>query len=122
MASAMTSQRKIPQQARSHALVEAILDAAAQILQKHGRRAATTNAIAGRAGVSIGSLYQYFPNGEAIVVALAEREALAGSRQDKKEKGAVIAPATSPRLVPSALLIRDTQRAPPQSGLIIGTP
>ena len=62
--------RKTPVQARSNATVEAILEAAARILETEGLEGYTTNAIAKRAGVSIGSLYQYFPNKDAITAAL----------------------------------------------------
>lgn len=65
--------RRKPKQARSKATVEAILIATAQILEREGPEAATTNAIARRAGVSIGSLYQYFSNREALLEALARR-------------------------------------------------
>jgi len=65
--------RKIPRQARSLATVEVILDAAGLLLVDEGYEQATTNRIAERAGVSIGSLYQYFPNREAVVAALARR-------------------------------------------------
>lgn len=68
-----TKPRKAPRQERSKALVEAILDAAARILARDGREAANTNAIAREAGVSIGSLYQYFPSREAIIDALVHR-------------------------------------------------
>jgi AcrR family transcriptional regulator len=53
--------------------VDAIVEAAGQLLVTHGRTAITTNAVAARAGVSIGSLYQYFPNKESIFAALRER-------------------------------------------------
>jgi AcrR family transcriptional regulator len=53
--------RKLPRQARSAATVQAILEAAAHILDSEGMAACTTNAVALKAGVSIGSLYQYFP-------------------------------------------------------------
>jgi len=53
--------------------VDAILLAAAHILKTEGFARTTTNRIAEKAGVSVGSLYQYFPNKEAIVVALRER-------------------------------------------------
>ena len=66
-------QRKLPQQARSRATVDAILFAAAHILKVGGLEAATTTRIAQAAGVSIGSLYQYFPNKQAILEALRDR-------------------------------------------------
>lgn len=53
--------------------MDAIIEAAGQLLVSKGRVALTTNAVAERAGVSIGSLYQYFPNKEAIFEALQER-------------------------------------------------
>lgn len=62
-----------PIQRRSEATVDTILEAAAQIFRACGAKGATTNRIAERAGVSIGSLYQYFPNKEALLVALMER-------------------------------------------------
>lgn len=68
-----TPPRKHPQQARSRAMVDSILDAAARVLRKHGYEEATTNRVAEVAGVSVGSLYQYFPNKEALVRALLER-------------------------------------------------
>ncbi len=66
--------RKSPVQRRSAQTVEAVLEAAARILEAHGLNGYTTNAVAERAGVSIGSLYQYFPNRDALTVALIERE------------------------------------------------
>jgi len=54
--------------------VESILEGAARILEAEGIAGYTTNAIAERAGVSVGSLYQYFPNKDAITIALIERE------------------------------------------------
>jgi AcrR family transcriptional regulator len=54
-------------------MVDSILDAAARVLRKHGYEEATTNRVAEVAGVSVGSLYQYFPNKEALVHALIER-------------------------------------------------
>ena len=70
--------RKMPTQARSKATVEAVLGAAAHVFERHGYAAATTDRIAERAGVSVGSLYQYFPNTDAILVTLAERHIDAG--------------------------------------------
>jgi AcrR family transcriptional regulator len=66
--------RKSPVQRRSSQTVDAVLEAAARILETRGLAAWTTNAVAERAGVSIGSLYQYFPNRDALTVALIERE------------------------------------------------
>lgn len=66
--------RKAPSQPRSAHTVDAILEGAAHILEQRGLDGYTTNAIAERAGVSIGSLYQYFPTKDAVTVALIERE------------------------------------------------
>jgi AcrR family transcriptional regulator len=65
--------RKQPQQARARATIEAILDAAAHILGEQGWRGITTNRVAEKAGVSIGSLYQYFPNKLVLVEAVRRR-------------------------------------------------
>ena len=66
--------RKKPKQDRARITHEAMLEATARILAEEGYPGLNTNAIARRAGVSIGSLYQYFPNKEAIVASLIERE------------------------------------------------
>jgi AcrR family transcriptional regulator len=63
-----------PQQNRAKQKVELILEAAIRLLDKGGLPMLTTNAVAEIAGVSIGTLYQYFPNKEAILDVLAERE------------------------------------------------
>ena len=68
--------RKAPSQARAAHTVGTILEGAAHILEQHGLEGYTTNAIAARAGVSIGSLYQYFPTKDAVTIALIERESL----------------------------------------------
>lgn len=65
--------RKMPSQERARATVDAILDASARILVRDGYDALTTNRAAEIAGVSIGSLYQYFPNKKALIAALAKR-------------------------------------------------
>lgn len=67
------SPRKSPRQERSRLTVERILDAAARIFQEEGYAGATTNEIADEAQVSVGSLYQYFPNKDAILVELTRR-------------------------------------------------
>jgi AcrR family transcriptional regulator len=69
----LESKRKSPRQARSRATVEALLKATSELLVRDGFHKTSTNRIAKRAGVSIGSLYQYFPNKEALVLGLVER-------------------------------------------------
>jgi AcrR family transcriptional regulator len=71
--------RKLPKQTRSRESVEAILQAAAQVFERYGYAAGTTNRIAARAGVSIGTLYQYFPNKDAILVALVRAHLAEGT-------------------------------------------
>jgi AcrR family transcriptional regulator len=66
--------RKQPQQARSQATVNAVLEATVQVLEREGVDAATTTRIAEVAGVSIGTLYQYFSHRDAILDALQDRE------------------------------------------------
>jgi AcrR family transcriptional regulator len=66
--------RKIPAQPRSRATVEILLEAATQLLESGGERGFNTNAVAERAGVSIGTLYRYFPDKQSILTALARRE------------------------------------------------
>ncbi|HEX5378059.1 MAG TPA: helix-turn-helix domain-containing protein [Phenylobacterium sp.] len=67
--------RKRPRQARAAATVAAVIEAAAHILEAEGLNGFNTNAVAARAGVSIGSLYQYFPGKDAILAALIRQEA-----------------------------------------------
>ncbi|UYN94204.1 MAG: TetR/AcrR family transcriptional regulator [Enhydrobacter sp.] len=66
--------RRTPRQARSGITVETILEGAAQVLEMHGLAGFTTNAVALRAGVSIGTLYQYFADKNAVLFELARRE------------------------------------------------
>ncbi len=67
--------RRNPKQARAQATVGAVLEAAFQILEEDGEARLTTNLIAERAGVSIGTLYQYFEDREAILAAMGQRQA-----------------------------------------------
>jgi AcrR family transcriptional regulator len=69
----LDSKRRMPRQMLARASVELIFEATARILQRGGRAALNTNAIAEHAGISIGTLYQYFPHKEAIMVAMARR-------------------------------------------------
>lgn len=66
--------RKTPQQSRSLATVEAIYDATIQVLLRDGLEGLTTVHVAQRAGVSVGTLYQYFPNKQALLFAVLERK------------------------------------------------
>ena len=68
-----TNPRKTASQERSRLTVDALLEATARILMKEGYDRASTNRIADVAGVSIGSLYQYFPSKEALVAAVIDR-------------------------------------------------
>ena len=65
--------RRHPQQLRARQTVDAILEAVIRVLKREGAEAVTTNRIAEAAGVSIGSLYQYFPDKRAIFAALHQR-------------------------------------------------
>jgi AcrR family transcriptional regulator len=69
----LTKPRKNASQERSRATVDALIGATARILVKEGFDRASTNRIAEQAGVSVGSLYQYFPGKEALVAAVIER-------------------------------------------------
>jgi AcrR family transcriptional regulator len=68
-----TGKRRRPQQRRARLTVEAILDAAIKVAKQDGVSAVTTNRVAELAGVSIGSVYQYFPNKQAIFTGLYQR-------------------------------------------------
>src|SRR3954454_4057464 len=67
------SLRRVPQQARSRALIQRVLDASEDLLAREGAEALTTTRIAAEADVAVGSLYQYFPDKSAILDALAGR-------------------------------------------------
>lgn len=73
---ALPQPRRVPRQARSRALVEAILEATARVLTERGYAGTNTNLVAERAGVSVGSVYQYFPNKDSLITALHERHAV----------------------------------------------
>ena len=73
--------RKRPTQARSEYTYDVILQASLELLARGGLEGFTTNAVAKRAGVSVGSLYQYFPNKDAILATLV-REMRASMRDD----------------------------------------
>jgi AcrR family transcriptional regulator len=83
--------RRPPVQQRSRATVEAVLTAAAQVFEERGYGGGTTNRIAEAAGVSIGTLYQYFPSKEALAVALLERHIEETQRQMREWVGHMLA-------------------------------
>lgn len=70
---ASTKRRKTPKQARSKATVDAIVEATGQVFEKRGFKRTTTTGVAERAGVSVGSLYQYFPDKRALIAGFFER-------------------------------------------------
>ena len=74
MASSTPRSRRAPKQDRSRAIVTAIVEAGRELLARDGQAAVTTNRIAERAGVSIGSLYRYFPNKQAILAAVYDAD------------------------------------------------
>ena len=77
----VTSMLKIPRQARAVRMVHALLDAAIRVLEREGMEAFNTNRVARVAGVSVGSLYQYFANKEALVAGVVERGVLSAEDQ-----------------------------------------
>jgi AcrR family transcriptional regulator len=108
--------RRRPRQARARITVTAILEAAERLLVEQGYAAASTNAIARRAGVSIGSLYQYFPDKEAVFREVLNRHhaamrplkerALQGLQDPGSELAVVI-----DRILRDALAVRDRDSA-----------
>jgi AcrR family transcriptional regulator len=96
--------RRTPKQARAQDTVEVIFEATAQILRRRGRAALNTNHIAESAGISVGTLYQYFPDKESILVAMARREIAA-------DEAAVIKAMSEPSGAGEADLVRRAIRA-----------
>src|SRR5512138_636523 len=83
--------RKRASQQRSRATVDALVEATARVLVREGFHRASTNRIAEVAGVSVGSLYQYFPSKEALVAAVIERHSAAIMRTVRKELAEIAA-------------------------------
>jgi len=96
-----TNPRRRPRQARAQATVEAIVKATSRVLIEEGYDRASTNRIAHAAGVSIGSLYQYFPSKEALVSALVESH----QRRMCEALEAVLTPQPPPNLPARARLL-----------------
>lgn len=87
----LTKPRKGASQQRSRATVDALVEATARILVREGFHKASTNRIAEVAGVSVGSLYQYFPSKEALVAAVIERHSGKIMRTVRKELSDIVA-------------------------------
>ncbi len=116
--------RRRPRQERARQTVDAILEGAARIFRREGWDA-TTNRIAEEAGVAIGSVYEYFPNKEALLLALAERhvelaeervgEALAAEASTRELLERVQAAILASQRFPSEALhlVRDVPRVGP---------
>lgn len=105
--------RKSPTQARSRATVERIVDAATRVLTQDGYHRASTNRIAAEAGVSPGSLYQYFSSKDEIVAAVIGRvvEGFAESISPALRQAAGEAPPEATRTVLEAVLAHLEPRA-----------
>jgi AcrR family transcriptional regulator len=115
-----TSPRKLARQERSRSTVDALLRATARILVKDGYDHASTNRIAHVAGVSIGSLYQYFPSKEALVAALIDDHS---EKMRQLVRAALIKVATRP--VPDAArelvkIMIDAHRVDPALHRVLG--
>ncbi len=93
----LTKPRKIASQQRSRATIDALVEATARILVREGFDKAGTNRIAEVAGVSVGSLYQYFPGKEALVAAVFERHHQEIMQLVQRELAEVLAPASGKR-------------------------
>ena len=108
--------RKKPVQKRSQETVAAILEAAAQVFSRNGYAATTTDHIAHRAGVSIGSLYQYFPNKDAILLGLVERhieesQAFVAEKREEIKRTGPAGPEMISRLVEAAIALHSLDPA-----------
>jgi AcrR family transcriptional regulator len=110
-----TEPRKQPRQARSRALVEAILDATERLLAQEGAEQATTTRIAEVAGVSVGSLYQYFPSRDALLAAVIERRVERDEQELLERIGSLGAEATLATVLRAgASLLVETYRREPE--------
>jgi AcrR family transcriptional regulator len=115
-----TNPRKSASQERSRLTVDALLEATARVLMKEGYDRASTNKIAAVAGVSIGSLYQYFPSKEALVAAVIDRHM---HEMMQMVRSAVVKVATRPIEVAARELVSvmiDAHRVNPKLHRILG--
>jgi AcrR family transcriptional regulator len=110
------TRRRTPSQERSRHTVDAILEGAAQVLAERGYAGTTTTRVAERAGVSVGSLYQYFAGKDALITALAERhihhiEAFMGPELERLETQVLPLDALVRHLVDAAIALHLHQPA-----------
>ena len=105
--------RRMPRQARAHATIQAIFEATARIIEKEGIAALNTNHIAERAGVSVGTLYEYFPNKEAVLIAMARLRLAEDERTVRQALAKAMAqPASSPARIAIRALVALHQDRP----------
>lgn len=109
-----TKPRKEAAQERSRATVDALVEATARILVREGFDNASTNRIAEVAGVSIGSLYQYFPSKEALVAAVIERHQHQIMQTVRKELAEVMAQAVEPAVRKLVAVAIEAHRVDPR--------
>ena len=109
-------ERRIPRQQRAQESCAAIFAATAQVLAREGMAGLSTNHIAARAGVSVGTLYQYFPNKQAVLLAMGRRDIATLRQALASANGAEVLP----RLLAcvrdwhgSRLVLRETVFSPP---------
>lgn len=95
--------RKQPRQARARHTVGAIIEASARILEEHGHAGFTTNAVAELAGVSIGTLYQYFPGKDALLGALISRETTGLLEEVEAARAVAAGPEALDRIIEAAV-------------------
>ncbi|MEW6776451.1 MAG: TetR/AcrR family transcriptional regulator [Bdellovibrionota bacterium] len=108
------SPRKKPLQRRSQEMVDVILEAATRVFIEEGYEGASTNKIARRAGVSVGSLYQYFPNKEAITAALFDQLSVKAIRLVQERLGK-LAHAPLPQAISEAVgILAELYRSSPE--------
>jgi AcrR family transcriptional regulator len=101
-------ERRTPRQARAREMLASILEATADLVEENGLDAVNTNVIAERAGVSVGAVYQYFPNKAAILTMLGRREM---ETVREAARTALAAPAVWPAPPPDRAAVRALVRA-----------
>ncbi|HEY1812466.1 MAG TPA: TetR family transcriptional regulator [Kofleriaceae bacterium] len=118
-----TAPRKLPVQARSARLVADILEAAVRVLEREGAQRFTTIRVAETAGVSVGSLYQYFPNKQSILYRLQVEEwDKTGATIDAILADAALPPAERLRTMIRAFFHSECEEAPLRNALDAATP